>query len=81
MPEINQLFFAHKEVLQLLIQKAGLHEGKWMLAANFGFTAGNFGPVTEQLAPGAIVSILAIGLQRATAETPGTPASESCMRW
>ena len=44
MPEVNQLFFTHKEVLELLIKKAKIHEGRWMLSTNFGFAAGNFGP-------------------------------------
>lgn len=70
MPEINQLFFTHREVLELLIKKADVHEGRWMLAVNFGFSAGNFGPGPEQLSPGAIVALLAVGLQRAVAETP-----------
>lgn len=70
MPEINQLFFQHKEVVELLIKKADLHEGKWVLSANFGFSAGNFGASPEQLAPGAIVAVLGIGLTRAAPETP-----------
>lgn len=70
MPEVNQLFFSHREVLELLIKKAELHEGKWMLTTNFGFSAGNFGPTVEHLSPGAIVVVLQIGLQRAAADTP-----------
>jgi hypothetical protein len=69
MPEVNQLFFTHKEVLELLIKKGKIHQGRWMLAANFGFTAGNFGPGPAQLSPGAIVAILGVGLQRAAADT------------
>jgi hypothetical protein len=70
MPEINQLFFTHREVLELLIKKADVHEGRWMLALNFGFSAGNFGPGPEQISPGAILTVLAVGLQRAAGETP-----------
>jgi hypothetical protein len=70
MPEVNQLFFAHREVLELLIKKANVHEGRWMLAVNFGFSAGNFGPGPDQILPGALLSVLGIGMQRAAAETP-----------
>jgi hypothetical protein len=70
MPEINQLFFNHKEILELLLKKADIHEGKWILSANFGFTAGNFGPSPDQVSPGALVVLLGVGLQRAAADTP-----------
>jgi hypothetical protein len=70
MPEVNQLFFNHREVLELLIKKAGIHEGRWMFSANFGFTAGNFGPAPDQLSPGAVVTVLSVGLQRAAVDTP-----------
>jgi hypothetical protein len=70
MPEVNQIFFGHKEVLEQLIRKAGVHEGKWMLAVNFGFSAGNFGPGPDQLSPGAVVTVLSVGIQRAGPDTP-----------
>jgi hypothetical protein len=70
MPEINQVFFQHREVVELLIKKADIHEGKWVLALNFGLSAGNFGPTLDQLAPGAVVAVLGIGLNRAPPDTP-----------
>jgi len=70
MPEVNQIFFSHKELLELLIKKAGVHEGKWVLAANFGFTAGNFGPSPDQLSPGAIVAVTQLGITRAPSDSP-----------
>jgi hypothetical protein len=70
MPEVNQIFFQHKEVVELLIRKADLHDGKWILSVNFGFTAGLFGPTPEQTSPGALVGILGIGLTRAAPDTP-----------
>src|ERR1700694_2481346 len=69
-PEINQLFFSHREILEMLIKKADIHEGKWMFSANFGFSAGNFGPTPDQLSPGGVVVILGIGLQRAAGDAP-----------
>jgi hypothetical protein len=70
MAEMTQIFFSHKEVLELLIKKAAVHEGKWVLAANMGFTAGNFGPGPDQIAPGAIVTVLQLGITRAAPDTP-----------
>jgi hypothetical protein len=70
MPEANSYAFKHKEVLELLIKKADVHEGKWMLMANFGFSGGNVGPSPEEASPGAFVAILNIGIQRAGADSP-----------
>jgi hypothetical protein len=69
MPEVNQYAFTHKELLEILIKQAGVHEGKWTIMTNFGFTAGNFGPTPEQMSPGAVVAVLQMGIQRAV---PGT---------
>ena len=70
MPEVNQYAFGHKELVELLIKKAGVHEGRWVLMAGFGFSAGNFGPSADQMSPGAIVAITQLGIQRAQADTP-----------
>jgi hypothetical protein len=70
MPEVNQYLFNHKELLELLIRKADVHEGKWIIMANLGFSPGNFGPSADQMAPGAVIAILQMGIQRAPAETP-----------
>jgi hypothetical protein len=70
MPEANQYLFSHKELLELMIKKAGVHEGKWIVMANFGFSPGNFGPAPDQMTPGTVVAILQMGIQRAGAETP-----------
>jgi hypothetical protein len=70
MPEVNQYLFKHSELLELLIKKADLHQGKWMLTANLGFGPGNFGPSPDQMSPGAVVAVLQMGIQKAPAETP-----------
>jgi len=70
MPEVNQVFFQHKEIVELLIKKADLHEGKWMLSVNFGFSPGNFGSTPEQATPGVVVAVVGIGLVRGSPETP-----------
>jgi hypothetical protein len=70
MPEINQVMYKHRELVELLIKHAGLHEGRWILMANFGFSAGNFGPSNDQMSPGAVVALTHLGLQRAQPDTP-----------
>jgi hypothetical protein len=70
MPEIEQYKFKHKEVVELLIKSAGLHEGKWQLALEFGLAALNMGPSPDEVVPGAAVAVVSIGLQRANPESP-----------
>jgi hypothetical protein len=70
MPEVNQFYFKYPEVIEALIKKAGLHEGKWQLIVNFGLGPVNMGPTPDQIVPGAALAVIAIGLQKATPESP-----------
>jgi hypothetical protein len=70
--EANQYTFDHKEAVELLIKKADIHEGKWVLMVTLGFTAGNFTTGVDQAMPGAIVLVQKFGIQRAE---PGSPES------
>jgi hypothetical protein len=70
MPEINQYVLSRTELLELLIKQNGVHEGRWMLMAVFGFSAGYFGPSPDQSVPGAVVALNQIGIQRAQVDTP-----------
>jgi len=79
MPEVNQIFFSNKELLELLIKKADVHEGKWVLTVNFGFSAANFGPSPDQMSPGAAVAILQTGIQRAPPETPEATVMDAAL--
>jgi hypothetical protein len=72
MPEANQYVFTHKELVEMMIKKTGLHEGKWILQATFTFAAINGGPSPDQLIPTAIVGLQSVGLQKAL---PGAPPS------
>jgi hypothetical protein len=69
-PEANQFLFKNKELLEILVKQAGVHEGRWALMAVFNFGAANVGPSPDQLTPGAIVGLAQLGIQRAVAETP-----------
>jgi hypothetical protein len=70
MAEASQFTFTHKELVEALIKKADLHEGKWMLLVNFGFAAINGGPSADQMVPAAVATIQNIGIQRAPVDAP-----------
>ena len=70
MPEVNQHTFKYKEVIEALIKKANLHEGKWQIVMTFGLQTANVGPSAEGLVPGAALAVTAIGLHRATERSP-----------
>lgn len=60
--------FNHKELVETLIKKQGLHEGLWMIYVEFGLSAVNAGPSDEQLLPAAVVPIVKIGIQKGEKE-------------
>lgn len=70
MAEASQFIFTHKELVEMLIKKADIHEGKWMLLVNFGFAAINGGPSPDQIVPTALAAIQSIGIQKAPGEAP-----------
>ena len=72
MPEANQYTFTHKELTEMLVRQAGLHEGRWMPMLTLGFGPGNFGPSESEVVPGAIVTITNVGIQKAPAESPSS---------
>jgi hypothetical protein len=79
MPEANQYLFSNKELLELLIRQADLHEGRWTLLANFGISPGNIGPTPEQLAPGVAIFINQIGITRAPNDTPEAVSADAAI--
>lgn len=70
MPEANNYTFSHKEIVELMIKKADLHEGKWMIQVNFGFGVLNAGPTPEQIIPSGVVGIQSLGIQKAQPDSP-----------
>lgn len=64
MPDVNQYVFSYKELLEMMVKKAGLHEGKWSMLVNLGFAAINGGPSPDQIVPTGLVAIQAIGIQK-----------------
>jgi hypothetical protein len=69
----TQFVVTHKELITLLIKHAGVHEGRWALAINFGFGPGNFGPTPETLSPGAVVVVNQILIQKEPPDGPPMP--------
>lgn len=79
MPEATQVMFGYKEIVELLIRKAGIKEGHWQLSINFAFTATTLGPSEEDLKPGIIVAVNAIGI--AKVETPTNLSVDAATVW
>ena len=70
MPDASQYMFKYQEVLEALIKKADLHEGRWQLILSLGLAGANFGPTPAEVVPGAAVAVTGIGLQKATPDSP-----------
>jgi hypothetical protein len=79
MAEASQFTFTHKELVDMLIKQAGVHEGKWMLMVNFGFGAVNGGPSPDQIFPTAFAAIQFIGIQRATEDSPPSLVADAAV--
>jgi hypothetical protein len=64
MAEATQIIFKHKEVVEALLKKHGIHEGIWGLYVKFGIQGMNVGLTEADIVPAAIVPILELGLQK-----------------
>jgi hypothetical protein len=69
MADISQYTFSHKEVVEALIKKQGLHEGIWQLSVEFGIAAANIPTGQDQVSPAAIIPINKIGLLKVEVES------------
>lgn len=70
MPVATEYYLENRELVELIIKASDIHEGKWYLSATFGFSAGNFGPTDDKVAPGSIVVIDKIGITRYSETLP-----------
>lgn len=68
MAESTQIVFSHKEVVEALLKKQGIHEGIWGIYIKFGIKAANVGASDTDLMPSAIVPVMEIGLQKFVSE-------------
>jgi hypothetical protein len=55
-----------KELIELILKSQDIHEGRWVLAAEFGIGTGNFGPSADQLVPGVAIGLSKVGIQQVT---------------
>ena len=70
MAEASQFTFGLKEVTAALIKELRLHEGKWVIAFEFGLGAGLFGMEASEVRPGAVVTVQNVQLARHPANIP-----------
>jgi hypothetical protein len=71
----TQFSLTHKELVELIVKHAGIHEGRWSLTLGFGFSPGVFGPNEDQSSPGVAIVINQINIQREQPNLP--PAANS----
>lgn len=60
----SQFTYTHKELIQLMLKDAGIHDGWWNLAVNFRLGAGAFGPTADDVVPSGFVGVEGVGIQR-----------------
>jgi hypothetical protein len=57
--------FEFRELVEMMLRRENIREGKWVLAVEFGIGAGNLSqPGTNEARPAAFVPILNIGILR-----------------
>jgi hypothetical protein len=82
MAEPQQFAFSHEELIELLIKRAGVHEGHWALMLGLNVAAGNFGalpstpPATPSPAgPGLLVTVQSVVIQRVDEVSAAAPGA------
>ena len=73
---ISQYSLTPRQMAEILIRNYDIHEGKWFIGVNFGFSPGYFGPTPRDATPGVIVGLTHILLQRFEDGSPA-PAGAS----
>jgi hypothetical protein len=77
--ESTQLSFDYKEIVELLVRKAGVKEGHWQLTINFALGASNLGPTRQDLKPGVVIAVNSIGISRV--DEPTNLSVEAATVW
>lgn len=70
MPEPTQFSFTWAEVAELLVKRANLHEGRWVVLPEFSVNAGIIGQTPGDSKPGAAILLNSLQLVRAQADAP-----------
>lgn len=66
----SEFYYDIKELIELFLKDAEIHDGLWMLQAQFAMAGGNFGPSEDQVLPGALVGIQKMGIKRVVEKGP-----------
>lgn len=75
MPQIDRFHFELKEITEILIKQADIHEGFWGIFFEFGLGGANVNvapPPEERVVPAAIVPVQKFGIQRYDQPNPLT---------
>ncbi|HVT04529.1 MAG TPA: hypothetical protein VHL58_14275 [Thermoanaerobaculia bacterium] len=73
MPTTDRYTFQFEEMVEMMVKRAGITEGRWTLSVEFAIGAINVSqPNTEVYKPAAIVPIVGIGIQRVAETDPWT---------
>jgi|688.fasta_scaffold283263_3 hypothetical protein len=72
MADVAQYEFSLAEVAQVLIKKAGVTEGRWMIGVNFAIGVASAGPDKDHVRPTALVSVDQLILTKTTETGPLT---------
>jgi hypothetical protein len=70
MAEATQYTFNLREIAELLIQKQGIHEGKWVAAIEFTLNVGMMGVVPTDVKPGVMILANSVQLLKAQEGMP-----------
>ena len=73
MAKPSQYTFSLEEVAEVLIEKAGLEEGRWQFGIEFLMNLGNIGTSPTESKPGAVLLLNAANLTLANESPEGTP--------
>lgn len=66
MAEIKKYDFSLRELTEILVERQGVREGKWIVTLELGITAGVIGANPGQAKPGALVVVSGVALERAS---------------
>lgn len=64
MSDQDRHVLTHAELVTAILRQKNVHDGLWMLLAEFGIAGMNIGPSKSELSPAAVVPILKIGIVR-----------------
>lgn len=64
MPKASQYSFSLDEVARILVEKAGITEGKWQFGVEFSVHIGNIGGGPDNVRPGGLLLVQSMTLNR-----------------